>query len=193
MILFLLLLLLEAQIKLIFVSRLIFSLLALFKSNPLSCLSFYLPCSRVFLLFPVEAEGLLFLSFVLLFPLLSSSLASLAMPSFLQPARTNLMGDKSVWLTVIKEDAGNCDDAMWDWQPCLLQLSNSKNLQAQQMGRHLHPSHVEDWFTVSLFWTLVKLVVLLQGRTTVKVPRRCLTFALNCESLESVLLFMMQH
>lgn len=59
-----------------------------------------------FFLFPIEGEGLLFLSFVLLFPLLSSSLASLAMPSFLQPTRTNLMGDKSVWLTVIKKDAG---------------------------------------------------------------------------------------
>lgn len=40
------------------------------------------------------------------FVLLSSSLASLAMPSFFRPMGAHLMGDKSVWLTVIKKDAG---------------------------------------------------------------------------------------
>lgn len=48
-------------------------------------------------LFPVEA--LRFSSS----PPPSPSLASLAMPSFSRPTRTNLMGDKSGWLTMIKK------------------------------------------------------------------------------------------
>lgn len=88
-----------------FSSRLIFSLFALLDSRTHNCHVFHLV-----LLFPlmfffwfVCFLSRLFVSPLLLFFSSSLSLASLAMPSFSRPTRTNLMGDKSGWLTTIKK------------------------------------------------------------------------------------------
>lgn len=107
-------------------------------NTQLSCFSFcsFSSLSMFVGLFPVEALCLLLLCPLLL---LSSrlSLASLARPSFSRPTRTNLMGDKSEWLTMIKKHGGkSAMEPRGNGNLVFNGSSNPKNLQANRWVLH---------------------------------------------------------
>lgn len=107
-------------------------------NTQLSCFSFcsFSSLSMFVGLFPVEALCLLLPCPLLL---LSSrlSLASLARPSFSRPTRTNLMGDKSEWLTMIKKHGGkSAMEPRGNGNLVFNGSSNPKNLQANRWVLH---------------------------------------------------------